>query len=92
MLLLRWVNELCFPANTQEELGNTHKVIRVIFIFLVQAEFLMIPGDRPAAAAKPRPGLGVHSLGKLWAKRQAFNRPLTISGRDHGTVKGIAIP
>jgi hypothetical protein len=92
MLLLRWVNELCFPANTQEELGNTHKGIRVIFIFLVQAEFLMIPGDRPTAAAKPRPGLGALSVGKLWAKRQAFNRPLTISGRDHGTVEGIAIP
>ena len=88
MLLLRWVNELCFPANTQEELGNTHKGIRIIFIFLVQAEFLMIPGGRRKTATRARGAF----LGKLWAKRQAFNRPLTISGRNHTALKESELP
>jgi hypothetical protein len=78
----------CVRISTHEGIGNNQKEIGFIFIFLVEAEFLIaLSGSSMGGLAGSAATLRI-----LWAPGAPFNRPLTISGRNHTALKESELP
>jgi hypothetical protein len=79
---------LCVQISTHEGIGNNQKGIGFIFIFLAEAEFHIAPWDLGMGTSQ-RIGCGIK---KFMSASASFNRPLTISGRNHRALKESELP